>query len=321
MTCPLCRTTVSIKNDDYSSLPNNTFLEKLIATKKSTNKEFMSEKNCDVCVTIDAGNKPVVASMYCLQCSEYMCDPCANIHRSMKMSKTHKLRSTTERLSFIDSMQSSVSYCDKHPCKEIEIYCTECKTAGCRMCYVQHHQAHKCSDVNTFTNEFRSRIGSDLQAIEKLTLNYRKRIVDVHSISEKFAKKVDNTETQITKKSELLKSTVDEHRQILLRELDQIKQQQIREYTNLEEDLQVRLASMESFKRYSSEVLNKSGPSDIARIANDISLQADELKLYTVSGVPEPATVDFNPNGLDQLIDNTTWNMFGHISCEFHIHL
>ena len=35
--------------------------------------------------------------------------------------------------------------------KSIEIYCLECKIAMCVMCYIELHNAHKCSDIEQVT--------------------------------------------------------------------------------------------------------------------------------------------------------------------------
>ena len=316
MNCPLCRVSVPFENDDYSKLPNNFFVEKLITAKKSANEEFVNDKGCDVCATL--GNTQKTATMFCIECMEYMCDPCANIHRSMKISKTHKMRSTTERPSLNECSQSSVSYCDKHQSKEIEIFCTECKTAGCMMCYVQNHQSHKCSDVNTFADEFKIQLRNDIQDIEKLVIDKKNHIDEVRSISTMFANNIDQKEMQIIQKSDEIKLIVDEHRETLVQQLHEVKQQQMKEYATFEEDLQLQLASFESFKRYSSEVLDRALPSDLAQTAHDLSRRSKELKDHVVGEDIEPACVEIYPGVVDQMKGNDNWNLIGKISCEFN---
>ena len=98
LNCPLCRSPFTVVDGDYSLLPNNYFVEKLISAKKSTSDEYMSGKSCDVCLAVDR-SKSAQAEMYCMDCLEYMCDQCSTIHKSMKMSRSHKLRSIEDNLS------------------------------------------------------------------------------------------------------------------------------------------------------------------------------------------------------------------------------
>ena len=317
--CPLCRSPFSIPVGGYSGLPNNYFVEKLINAKKSTSEEYVRGKSCDVCLASDKKQKSIQAEMFCMECQEYMCDQCSDIHKSMKVSRAHRLRSTVECPSLKECLELSASYCEQHPNKEIEIYCEECKAVCCMMCYIQNHQSHKCCDVNKVADDFKARIKSDLVEIEKLVSDNKKQTGNVQSMSKDYVKSVDLRKSEIAQKSENLKAFVDKHKSILLDELEKKKQNQLKEYSSYEEDLQLQMISFESFKRYSSEVIDKARPADIARVANDLRDRADALKHQTVTKVEQQATIRLDPGEIDQMVGKENWNIVGKLSCELKI--
>ena len=180
--CPVCRTTFGSVDFDFSRLPRNSFVEKLIDAKRSASES--GEKFCDVCVKLDEKcHRLVAAETFCLECQEYLCSQCTQMHRTMKMSRAHRLRSTEDRPSLQECLKSFISYCDQHPNKEIEIYCTVCKTVCCMMCCIQDHHHHKCCDVNKFADEFKRQLSGTVDKIEKINAVIQKQINRVQLIT------------------------------------------------------------------------------------------------------------------------------------------
>ena len=61
------------------------------------------------------------------------------------------------------NVKYSSTLCDQHKNKPIEIYCLECKTAVCSMCYIKDHNAHDYSDVAAAADDLRSGLTRDIQ--------------------------------------------------------------------------------------------------------------------------------------------------------------
>ena len=167
--CPVCRGTLGLVDFDFSRLPKNTFVEKLIEAKRSGSEPGVKFSTC-------AWNwmKSVInwlqTETFCLECQEYLCSQCTQMHRTMKMSRAHRLKSTQNCSSVQECLKSSISYCDQHPNKEIEIYCTACQTVCCMMCCIQDHHHHKCCGVNKFADEFKQQLSGRVDKIEKINV-------------------------------------------------------------------------------------------------------------------------------------------------------
>jgi len=75
-----------VPDSGVSSLPKNLFVEQM--------KDLVEPPSigCEVCC---AGRSEVtgktVATMFCVDCSERQCEPCAANHSRMKMSRGHKI--------------------------------------------------------------------------------------------------------------------------------------------------------------------------------------------------------------------------------------
>ena len=282
-TCPVCRSPFRIVDGEYSSLPNNDFVEMLINAKKLTNRQNVGSKRCDVCLAMGGGlNKSTTATMYCVECMEYMCDQCSDIHKSMKMTRTHRLRSTGDCPSLKECLELTASYCDQHPKKQIGIYCEECKSVCCEICYTRNHKAHKYSEVNNAADHFKTLIENDIDDIEKLISENKKQACNLQTMRKEYVTSVDRIKLEISIKSERLETLVDEHKAVLLNELEAKKPRQFEEFDHIEDDLQLRMTSLNSFNVYSYKVVDKARSADIVRVANDLIDRAATLKQQTV---------------------------------------
>ena len=230
-TCPVCKFPFTVVKGDYSHLPHNSFVEKLIKAKKSIKDDCVEMKSCDVCLAKDKSAKPITAEMYCTECLEYMCDPCSIPHKSMKMTKTHRLRPAGECLDLKEHFELSASYCERHPEREIKKYCSACYSVHCVICHKQNHKSHKGYDVTDIADIFKNRIKSDLFDIEKLILENKKKACNVQSFSKEFTKNIAQAKLEIVQKCEEIKCLVDKHGSVLLEELEVAKQKKQNEYT------------------------------------------------------------------------------------------
>ena len=315
-TCPVCRSPFTVVKGDYSHLPHNSFVEKLIKAKKSIKDECVERKSCDVCLAKDKSTEPITAEMYCTECLEYMCDPCSITHKSMKMTKSHRLRPAAECLNLKEHFELSASYCERHPQQEIVKYCTACYSMHCVICHEQNHQSHKCFDIAEVADVFKNQIKSDMFDIEELILENKKRACNVQSFSKEFAKNIDQAKLEIVQKSEAITRLVDKHKSVPLEELEVAKQKKQNEYTRYEEVLQWQMISYESFKRYAIDITNRAGPADVVRVGMTLRARAEELKLQTSTQEKKPAGVHIEPGEIDKIRGNGSWNIVAKLSCE-----
>jgi tripartite motif-containing protein 56 len=179
MPCPVCRAALRIPSDGLTTLPHNFFLQQLIDAKHAAVAEAASatssvaaqvQPQCDVCcATVDGPvGQVAAASVYCVDCRQKLCERCGQRHvgtgtdtevregpaarppqrhhrlRLVKLSTTNPHDATGRQPA---TSANAACYCDKHADRPLELYCFECKTNVCLMCFVVEHKHHECQDI------------------------------------------------------------------------------------------------------------------------------------------------------------------------------
>ena len=104
---------------------------------------FLTHQSCD---------DQSIATSYCEDCEEYLCDDCVRAHRRVKMTKDHKITSVAS--SSKPSTKRATSElkdmtCQLHPGEKLNFYCEVCEKLTCRQCQM----LPKCENHNFKTIE------------------------------------------------------------------------------------------------------------------------------------------------------------------------
>ena len=134
VSCPLCRKQFKIPESSVSGLPKNFFVEQLKDIAKSNITQC---QGCCLEGTKAVMQKPAV--MFCTFCRGRLCETCADIHKRAEITRAHELVSIDDKQS---TTEVAPHYCGKHESRKLELYCSDCKTAICMMCFVKMHKSH-----------------------------------------------------------------------------------------------------------------------------------------------------------------------------------
>ncbi|XP_072019993.1 uncharacterized protein [Amphiura filiformis] len=135
ITCPICQETCPVPSDGIESLKTNFFITKLKETRIVQEKLREAKVPCTCCDEDDAE-----AIARCLECKDFLCDKCTQMHKSLRPLKGHRVCSLDD----LRSGKTTVSggnqeYCDKHHGQVLWFYCTTCGVPICRDCTVVDH--------------------------------------------------------------------------------------------------------------------------------------------------------------------------------------
>jgi hypothetical protein len=149
--CPVCAAEFSLPEGGPDGLPKNLLLERLLHIKQlsSTGRKPGA---CDECATDEEEQEAkAVASKYCVQCQEKLCDGCAKLHSKIRMLRSHKLIDIDDvtELQNEDTFRASLpTTCQQHTDLTLTIYCNDCQTALCPTCFFTSHKQHACSSIS-----------------------------------------------------------------------------------------------------------------------------------------------------------------------------
>lgn len=98
-----------------------------------------------LCGTCEEGGDSTLASYWCRDCAEPLCDSCLKYHRLMKISRRHKIEEMEIIKRHPKRILSVPQPCADHVGKDIELFCADHNTLCCVMCVATEHR--RCEKV------------------------------------------------------------------------------------------------------------------------------------------------------------------------------
>ena len=302
---------VTISVEGVSGCPKNFFVEKLVDAQKIS-ETGRTPVNCDICL----GNNGIVSvsEKFCVECQQHMCERCSKFHSSWKITSTHHVIPTGSKLTGAEGLINfPEARCQPHNGKEIEIYCIECKTAVCTICFITQHNGHKCSDIQQVAEDLKERIKTNIEDTRKILAGVKIESDKLERLSRNFHLKIKETETKIVDTGEKMKERINELVQALLQELDGERTKRVKELDVCKEELLVQKLSLDSFIKYSEKILEKAVPADVASVAKDLSSRFESLKSSKIERLGESLEVAFIPNDSQQWMHGNDKRFIGKI--------
>ena len=282
LACPLCRKEFILSRNGVGDLPKNFFVGKFLEMKETSNDKSRTSP-CEAC-SYDKVTGKKAATVYCVECQQKLCQTCEQDHKKFKGTRRHSIVSTGDESVKETFFEALPANCEKHTRDSLSIYCFECKLAVCMMCYITDHSLHKCSRVKEIADAFRRQMASDVEktvhaaGVEKCREMLQGLVKEMNDFDEQVA----TAEIEINEKAGQLKQMIDVHKEKLMIELSSMKQKRMKEIQSLRDEIERKLLSVESYKKYVDEVRQKGTACDIARVASGLHDRADELLMFDV---------------------------------------
>ena len=175
LACPLCRKVITVSQQQVAQLPKNLFVEKLLDVKKLSSGSLSGKEAvvCEIC----SSDKSTVAVAYCIECQQNMCQQCSDSHKKMRATVSHRFIELQSPIAADELLvKLSANMCDKHRDKPMEVYCVQCKSVMCMMCYIKEHNSHKCTDVSDVADELNKQLGADCDDVGKKAVEFKERL-------------------------------------------------------------------------------------------------------------------------------------------------
>ena len=173
--------------------------------------------------------------------------------------------------------------CDKHSKEELKVYCMECKTAVCVICYIKQHSAHKCSDVDEVCEELRKQIGEDGDKVDSGIKSCDGVLSDLHKQKNVFIEEARRAEEEICAAAEQMKQLIERQKQKMVDELKAKENEKAKEVESVKEEIEFHRTALQSFRRYSAELRDKGTACDVTRAASGLRERAKELLAVDVA--------------------------------------
>ncbi|XP_053398941.1 tripartite motif-containing protein 2-like [Mercenaria mercenaria] len=142
--CPKCHAMTNVIKPELpldkwaETLPANTMMGALL-------ESISLQVDDKLCGTCEEGGDSTIASYWCRDCAEPLCDNCLKYHRLMKISRRHKIEEMDIIKRHPKRILSVPQPCPDHVGKDIELFCADHNTLCCVMCVATEHR--RCDKV------------------------------------------------------------------------------------------------------------------------------------------------------------------------------
>ncbi|XP_041457329.1 E3 ubiquitin-protein ligase TRIM33-like [Lytechinus variegatus] len=142
LTCPVCRQDANVPGNDVSNFPTNLIVKSLVEDfkRRSDAKAERIKGDGEIAIqtcTVCDGDDQDIATYYCQNCSEFICEDCLQHHNRYKRNACH------ETVKVIDIMAGVVKKkftCPEHPQELQQFVCTTCLVRICCRCREVEHK-------------------------------------------------------------------------------------------------------------------------------------------------------------------------------------
>lgn len=134
-------------------------------------EEMIYDELCKVCQN---KKKSTIASKYCIQCKNELCDDCENIHALFEQFKSHNMIDIGDKMK-LETISEELDLCSIHG-KLIEFYCVDENNLCCSSCAVgRHRKCYKVTEIEDIAEEQNEEIEQSLiKKMRELTSRTRK---------------------------------------------------------------------------------------------------------------------------------------------------
>ncbi|XP_058823691.1 transcription intermediary factor 1-alpha isoform X2 [Topomyia yanbarensis] len=190
--CPVCK-----MESRMEFIIDNVFLSENTADDNPGSVESTKDMiKCSSC------SDDAIATSWCVECAEFICDSCVQAHQRLKITKEHTIKPKEAACSETpgsSGLSGKNIMCHIHSQEKLSLYCETCDRLTCRDCQLEDHRDHKYK----FANEIASETRNSLQALLS-EISYKKVLLS------SAMKVIDDRQALITeKKKELSKEIAD----------------------------------------------------------------------------------------------------------------
>jgi hypothetical protein len=147
----------------------------------------------------------------------------------------------------------------------------------CVTCHAIKHQTHNCHDISDICGTFRQTLENDVSQIASKETSILQEKKDLELKQKEFEKKIQDSEKTIHQSAADLKSFIDESVNQLVIKLAENKAAAVKMFNKEKRRLEFSLASMQTFTRFSRELIKSGKDCDISQAYENLHKRADEL--------------------------------------------
>lgn len=280
--CPQCQTEIQVSNDEVKSLPNNCFLDNMldIALLNSSDTQPVPCTNCDLNAT---------AKSRCIDCGEFLCGDCYNVHKRIRQTKEHRILTIKELLSTTTGeVLHRLAYCSQHTTETLKYFCDTCNMAVCRDCLIIEHRQHKYDYIEESkkVKKQKSTVETLLQETLPMITAIEKTTGDIQSVRDALYGRLGTVKGEIRSMTAQLIKHLKEREQQLLFSADQLFNQKVSVLDKQQEELELTHIRVKTACDFTEQFLKFANEVEMFMLKEPIKTRLTELSKLEIESKP-----------------------------------
>ena len=295
-----------------NALPDNLLAQRLISPATDTKTK---DAICTICKN---GGNFIDAKNHCINCSEFLCSECTDLHLQQDDTNDHKLETTEEhflRLEYEESAKSRqviprcCSYYD--PLDISALFCVDCDIAVCGDCHLSRHEDHRCAEMVAVAENFQSKIKQPLDELQNDATQLQEAMINLQKAEKKTVEQQKELHKLVKKRTKYLTELICQYENVLLEEIDKRHTQNLDDIHERRKELQMHLAAIDGVSDFSEKLLTYGSCEEKVLMRKRVGKRVRELCEEPLMTEPmDPTKVYLNePN----VAIPTVCNMFGEL--------
>ena len=321
MPCPICRRLFKIPAEGFPGLPRHFIIERLIQVSKIITRSEMSRALCSACLEKSEeqqGKDTPEAYRNCVECKRNLCEECCIEHAKNKLTRNHKVVPIAEYKGEKNVTPTDLTpiICELHRQRVLDVYCADCESVVCAICFIEDHKNHDGSHVDKYVDGFKEEIEMNAYAINQFRSTAQTKQAAILKMKEDIRVKVANLECDIASRADELKQLIDKHATTLLQDLRSMQQSNLKEIQLATDDIDAYLSCLETYNSYCQKIIAEGSASDTCRAFSYLSIRAGELYLqFQDLSKTEVQSVNFcfRKSKLEEFLVGSCDNLIGEI--------
>ena len=262
--CPRCDDRFPFPTTDSAALPDNGFVDMLVALKKIANQN-LEDDNCDICKQLVADLEPAAAEYYCIDCRQRMCASCARPHTVFSATKNHNIvgLGLDAANDVLHMIKSSFPFCTNHKDIHAAVHCYQCAIGLCSQCQ-NFHPGH---ELEALTHNTHSQLTSRVKLLtDNLCQQFdarKEKKGQVQKLLLESSGKIALAKEKVNNKADKMILLIQKQREELLNGLDSRGVQLISTLEALSGSILSDMSADKRALRFSKELLEKGSVEDM----------------------------------------------------------
>ena len=257
------------------------------------------EAKCELC----SGG---VATAFCRQCAEFICEKCKESHERMKMFAGHKVSTLTElkeggAKTIVMAKSAPPPICKVHE-EQAKIYCYDCKTLVCRDCVVKDHRDHEYEFVKKAAPETKKKLMEHLTPLCEVQAGIQGAVRNVEEAKAEIVAMDESMTTSIKQSFQELRDILDKREKELLAETAATVEKKMNNLTVQQKKLEMSSGTIQSLVEFVERSVENATDEELmtfhtqmmTRISEETEKQRlSNLELYPVEEADREVTIDY----------------------------